>query len=141
MMATLSTLRCVISFSSSSSSSSSVKSNNKNLRVIGRHQKYRTFLRAKRDDEEKNDENSKLPEFEVGSKIVSARASCLHFSKTWRSYYRLRRFLFNTIAPVFARRAEIFIFFVPTYILLFKILLQNELLTNLSTNDNLLHLN
>ena len=65
MMATLSTLRCVISFSSSSSSSSSVKSNNKNLRVIGRHQKYRTFLRAKRDDEEKNDENSKLPEFEV----------------------------------------------------------------------------
>ena len=49
-------------------------------------------------------------------------------------------FLFNTIAPVFARRAEIFIFFVPTYILLF-ILLQNELLTNLSTNDNLLHLN
>ena len=92
MMATLSTLRCVISFSSSSSSSSSVKSNNKNLRVIGRHQKYRTFLRAKRDDEEKNDENSKLPEFEVGSKIVSARASCLHFSKTWRSYHRLRRF-------------------------------------------------
>ena len=140
MMATLSTLRCVISFSSSSSSSSSVKSNNKNLRVIGRHQKYRTFLRAKRDDEEKNDENSKLPEFEVGSKIVSARASCLHFSKTWRSYHRLRRFLFNTIVPVFARRAEIFIFFVPTYILLF-ILLQNELLTNLSTNDNLLHLN
>ena len=140
MMATLSTLRCVISFSSSSSSSSSVKSNNKNLRVIGRHQKYRTFLRAKRDDEEKNDENSKLPEFEVGSKIVSARASCLHFSKTWRSYHRLRRFLFNTFAPVFARRAEIFIFFVPTYILLF-ILLQNELLTNLSTNDNLLHLN
>jgi hypothetical protein len=140
MMATLSTLRCVISFSSSSSSSSSVKSNNKNLRVIGRHQKYRTFLRAKRDDEEKNDENSKLPEFEVGSKIVSARASRLHFSKTWRSYHRLRRFLFNTIAPVFARRAEIFIFFVPTYILLF-ILLQNELLTNLSTNDNLLHLN
>lgn len=139
-MATLSTLRCVISFSSSSSSSSSVKSNNKNLRVIGRHQKYRTFLRAKRDDEEKNDENSKLPEFEVGSKIVSARASRLHFSKTWRSYHRLRRFLFNTIAPVFARRAEIFIFFVPTYILLF-ILLQNELLTNLSTNDNLLHLN
>lgn len=139
-MATLSTLRCVISFSSSSSSSSSVKSNNKNLRVIGRHQKYRTFLRAKRDDEEKNDENSKLPEFEVGSKIVSARASCLHFSKTWRSYHRLRRFLFNTIAPVFARRAEIFIFFVPTYILLF-ILLQNELLTNLSTNDNLLRLN
>merc|ERR1712072_304907 len=63
MMATLSTLRCVISFSSSSSSSSSVKSNNKNHRVIGRHQKYRTFLRAKRDDEEKNDENSKLPEF------------------------------------------------------------------------------
>ena len=140
MMVTLSTLRCVISFSSSSSSSSSVKSNNKNLRVIGRHQKYRTFLRAKRDDEEKNDENSKLPEFEVGSKIVSARASRLHFSKTWRSYHRLRRFLFNTIAPVFARRAEIFIFFVPTYILLF-ILLQNELLTNLSTNDNLLHLN
>ncbi len=140
MMATLSTLRCVISFSSSSSSSSSVKSNNKNLRVIGRHQKYRTFLRAKRDDEEKNDENSKLPEFEVGSKIVSARASRLHFSKTWRSYHRLRRFLFNTIAPVFARRAEIFIFFVPTYILLF-ILLQNELLTNISTNDNLLHLN
>ena len=140
MMATLSTLRCVISFSSSSSSSSSVKSNNKNLRVIGRHQKYRTFLRAKRDDEEKNDENSKLPEFEVGSKIVSARASRLHFSKTWRSYHRLRWFLFNTIAPVFARRAEIFIFFVPTYILLF-ILLQNELLTNLSTNDNLLHLN
>ena len=140
MMATLSTLRCVISFSSSSSSSSSVKSNNKNLRVIGRHQKYRTFLRAKRDDEEKNDENSKLPEFEVGSKIVSARASRLHFSKTWRSCHRLRRFLFNTIAPVFARRAEIFIFFVPTYILLF-ILLQNELLTNLSTNDNLLHLN
>ena len=140
MMATLSTLRCVISFSSSSSSSSSVKSNNKNLRVIGRHQKYRTFLRAKRDDEEKNDENSKLPEFEVGSKIVSARASCLHFPKTWRSYHRLRRFLFNTIAPVFARRAEIFIFFVPTYILLF-ILLQNELLTNLSTNDNLLRLN
>ncbi len=140
MMATLSTLRCVISFSSSSSSSSSVKSNNKNLRVIGRHQKYRTFLRAKRDDEEKNDENSKLPEFEVGSKIVSARASRLHFSKTWRSYHRLRRFLFNTIAPVFARRAEIFIFFVPTYILLF-ILLQNELLTNLSTNDNLLRLN
>ena len=140
MMATLSTLRCVISFSSSSSSSSSVKSNNKNLRVIGRHQKYRTFLRAKRDDEEKNDENSKLPEFEVGSKIVSARASRLHFSKTWRSYHRLRRFLFNTIAPVFARRAEIFIFFVPTYILLF-ILLQNKLLTNLSTNDNLLHLN
>ena len=140
MMATLSTLRCVISFSSSSSSSSSVQSNNKNLRVIGRHQKYRTFLRAKRDDEEKNDENSKLPEFEVGSKNVSARASCLHFSKTWRSYHRLRRFLFNTIAPVFARRAEIFIFFVPTYILLF-ILLQNELLTNLSTNDNLLHLN
>ena len=140
MMATLSTLRCVISFSSSSSSSSSVKSNNKNLRVIGRHQKYRTFLRAKRDDEEKNDENSKLPEFEVGSKIVSARASCLHFSKTWRSYHRLRRFLFNTFAPFFARRAEIFIFFVPTYILLF-ILLQNELLTNLSTNDNLLHLN
>jgi hypothetical protein len=140
MMATLSTLRCVISFSSSSSSSSSVKSNNKNLRVIGRHQKYRTFLRAKRDDEEKNDENSKLPEFEVGSKIVSARASRLHFSKTWRSYHRLRRFLFNTIAPVFARRAEIFIFFVPTYILLF-ILLQNELLTNLSINDNLLHLN
>ena len=140
MMATLSTLRCVISFSSSSSSFSSVKSNNKNLRVIGRHQKYRTFLRAKRDDEEKNDENSKLPEFEVGSKIVSARASRLHFSKTWRSYHRLRRFLFNTIAPVFARRAEIFIFFVPTYILLF-ILLQNELLTNLSTNDNLLHLN
>lgn len=139
-MATLSTLRCVISFSSSSSSSSSVKSNNKNLRVIGRHQKYRTFLRAKRDDEEKNDENSKLPEFEVGSKIVSARASRLHFSKTWRSYHRLRRFLFNTIAPVFARRAEIFIFFVPTYILLF-ILLQNELLTNISTNDNLLHLN
>jgi hypothetical protein len=139
-METLSTLRCVISFSSSSSSSSSVKSNNKNLRVIGRHQKYRTFLRAKRDDEEKNDENSKLPEFEVGSKIVSARASRLHFSKTWRSYHRLRRFLFNTIAPVFARRAEIFIFFVPTYILLF-ILLQNELLTNLSTNDNLLHLN
>ena len=139
-MVTLSTLRCVISFSSSSSSSSSVKSNNKNLRVIGRHQKYRTFLRAKRDDEEKNDENSKLPEFEVGSKIVSARASRLHFSKTWRSYHRLRRFLFNTIAPVFARRAEIFIFFVPTYILLF-ILLQNELLTNLSTNDNLLHLN
>ena len=139
-MATLSTLRCVISFSSSSSSSSSVKSNNKNLRVIGRHQKYRTFLRAKRDDEEKNDENSKLPEFEVGSKIVSARASRLHFSKTWRSYHRLRRFLFNTIASVFARRAEIFIFFVPTYILLF-ILLQNELLTNLSTNDNLLHLN
>ena len=139
-MATLSTLRCVISFSSSSSSSSSVKSNNKNLRVIGRHQKYRTFLRAKRDDEEKNDENSKLPEFEVGSKIVSARASRLHFSKTWRSYHRLRRFLFKTIAPVFARRAEIFIFFVPTYILLF-ILLQNELLTNLSTNDNLLHLN
>ncbi len=139
-MATLSTLRCVISFSSSSSSSSSVKSNNKNLRVIGRHQKYRTFLRAKRDDEEKNDENSKLPEFEVGSKIVSARASRLHFSKTWRSYHRLRRFLFNTIAPVFARRAEIFIFFVPTYILLF-ILLQNELLTNLSINDNLLHLN
>ena len=116
MMATLSTLRCVISFSSSSSSSSSVKSNNKNLRVIGRHQKYRTFLRAKRDDEEKNDENSKLPEFEVGSKIVSARASRLHFSKTWRSYHRLRRFLFNTIAPVFARRAEIFIFFVPTYV-------------------------
>jgi hypothetical protein len=115
MMATLSTLRCVISFSSSSSSSSSVKSNNKNLRVIGRHQKYRTFLRAKRDDEEKNDENSKLPEFEVGSKIVSARASCLIFSKTWRSYHRLRRFLFNTFAPVFARRAEIFIFFVPTY--------------------------
>ena len=140
MMATLSTLRCVISFSSSSSSSSSVKSNNKNLRVIGRHQKYRTFLRAKRDDEEKNDENSKLPEFEVGSKIVSARASRLHFSKTWRSYHRLRRFLFHTIAPVFARRAEIFIFFVPTYILLF-ILLQNELLTNLSTNDNLLRLN
>ena len=140
MMVTLSTLRCVISFSSSSSSSSSVKSNNKNLRVIGRHQKYRTFLRAKRDDEEKNDENSKLPEFEVGSKIVSARASRLHFSKTWRSYHRLRRFLFNTIAPVFARRAEIFIFFVPTYILLF-ILLQNELLTNLSTNDNLLYLN
>ena len=140
MMATLSTLRCVISFSSSSSSSSSVKSNNKNLRVIGRHQKYRTFLRAKRDDEEKNDENSKLPEFEVGSKIVSARASRLHFSKTWRSYHRLRRFLFNTIAPVFARRAEIFIFFVPTYILLF-ILLQKKLLTNLSTNDNLLHLN
>ena len=115
MMATLSTLRCVISFSSSSSSSSSVKSNNKNLRVIGRHQKYRTFLRAKRDDEEKNDENSKLPEFEVCSKNVSARASCLHFSKTWRSYHRLRRFLFNIIAPVFARQAEIFIFFVPTY--------------------------
>ena len=55
-MASLSTLRCCIV-----SSSSSVQ--NKNL---GRHQKYqRTRLRAKRDDDEKNDENSKLPEFEV----------------------------------------------------------------------------
>jgi len=55
-MVSLSTLRCCIV-----SSSSSVQ--NKNL---GRHQKYqRTRLRAKRDDDEKNDENSKLPEFEV----------------------------------------------------------------------------
>ena len=78
-MTTLSALRCCIvsssSYSSSSSSSSSSTTTtsssvkNKNThRFVGRHQRAQrttTRLRAKRDDEEKNDENNKLPEFEV----------------------------------------------------------------------------
>jgi len=76
-MSTLTPLRCCIvsssSYSSSSSSSSTTTTSssvkNKNIhRLVGRHQRAQrttTRLRAKRDDEEKNDENNKLPEFEV----------------------------------------------------------------------------